>query len=437
MNKVWLIAKRELGERIKSRSFLGMIILGPLMILGLIYLFLSFDSNQKQTWNVLIMDKNELFEGKLMPNKDPNFNFHFINAFVDYPEFAHEEQFQKFDLTVWINEKVVSNKDVIISYREEPSEAIQRKLVYHVERRLEEIMVEQFTSLSVERFREIKQPLKFTLIDTYDPKNEKSLTSSWVGFTFGAFIVIFILLFGMTILRSVSKEKSNRIVEVLLASVSPRQLLSGKIVGIGLSAILQVAVWSIIIAGGLYLMRISLFPDLLSPEMVANQLSGEVVETQNWSNQSPFVELIYQKIQFGNMLVFFLLFFLTGYLFYGAFFAMIGASMGSESDGQQFIIPITLLLFASLAAGYFVIYFPDSGLSTWFGFIPFTSPVVMMVELSNGFEDGEAWRIYFSLFLLLITSFLMLFLAGRIYKNGILQFGHRVRFGMLLKWIKK
>jgi ABC-2 type transport system permease protein len=171
--------------------------------------------------------------------------------------------------------------------------------------------------------------------------------------------------------------------------------------------------------------------------MVANQLSGEVLESQNWSNQGPFVELIYQKIQFSNMLVFFVLFFLTGYLFYGAFFAMIGASMGSESDGQQFIIPITLLLLASLAAGYFVIYFPDSSLSTWFGFIPFTSPVVMMVELSNGFGEGEAWRLYFSLFLLLISSFLMLFLAGRIYKNGILQFGHRLRFGMFLKWIKK
>lgn len=437
MNKVLLIAKRELAERLRSRSFLGMIFLGPIMILGLTYLFLSFDSNKKQTWNVLIMDKNELFEGKLMPNKDPNFNFHFINAFVDYSEFAYKEEFQKFDLTVWINEKVVSNKKVIISYRERPSEAIQRKLVYHVERRLEEIMVEEFTSLSVERFREIKQPLSFSLKDTYDPKNEKSLTASWVGFTFGAFIVVFILLFGMTILRSVSKEKSNRIVEVLLASVSPRQLLSGKVLGVGLSALVQVAVWSVIIAVGLYLMRISLFPDLLSPEMVANQLSGEVIESQKWINQGPFVELIYQKIQFSNMLIFFILFFLTGYLFYGAFFAMIGASMGSESDGQQFIIPITLLLLASLAAGYFVIYFPDSSLSTWLGFIPFTSPVVMMVELSNGFSEGEAWRLYFSLFLLLISSFLMLFLAGRIYKNGILQFGHRLRYGMFIKWIKK
>jgi ABC-2 type transport system permease protein len=436
MNKVWLIAKRELAERLRSRSFLGMILLGPLMVLGLIYLILSFDSNQKQTWNVLIMDKNELFEGKLMPNSDPNFTFHFINDFVDYPEFAHEEKFQKFDLAVWINEKVVSNKKAIISYRERPSEAIQRKLVYHVERRLEEIMVDQFTSLSVERFREIKQPLSFSLKDTYDPKNEKSLTASWVGFTFGAFIVVFILLFGMTILRSVSKEKTNRIVEVLLASVSPKQLLSGKIVGIGLSAILQITVWSIIIAGGLFLLRISLFPDLLSPEMVANQLSGEVIAQQNWANQNPIVELIYQQIQFGNMLLFFLLFFLAGYLFYGAFFAMIGASMGSESDGQQFIIPITILLFASLAAGYFVIHFPDSALSSWLSFIPFSSPVVMMIELSNGLGDGEAWRIYFSLFILIISALLILFLAGRIYKNGILQFGHRVRFGMLLKWIK-
>lgn len=437
MNKAWLIAKRELAERVKSRSFLGMIIFGPIMILGLIYLFLSFDTNQKQKWNVLIMDKNELFEGKLMPKKDPIFNFDFINDFVDYPEFADEDKFQSYDLAVWINEKVVSNKKVIISYRERPPEAIQRKLIYHVERRLEEIMVEEFTSLSVKKFREIKQPLSFSLKNTYDPKNEKSLTASWVGFTFGAFIVVFILLFGMTILRSVSKEKSNRIVEVILASVSPKQLLSGKIIGIGIAAIIQVLGWTVAIAVGLYLFRISFFPDLLSPEMVANQLSGEVIESQNWSNQSPFVELIYQQIQFGNMLLFFILFFLAGYLFYGSFFAMIGAAMGSESDGQQFIIPISLLLLASLVAGYFVIYFPDSVLSSWFGFIPFTSPVVMMVELSNGFAEGASWKLFFSLFILLMSAFLMLYIAGRIYKNGILQFGHRIRFGMFLKWIKK
>ncbi|MEX1190542.1 MAG: ABC transporter permease [Brumimicrobium sp.] len=437
MHKIWLIAKRELAERIKSRSFLGMVFLGPLLVLGLIYLFLSFDSNQKQTWNVLLMDKNELFQGKLSPKEDPKFNFHFINDFVDYDEFAEGKDFQSFDLAIWINEKVLSNKHVIISYRERPSEAIQRKLVYHVERRLEEIMVEEFTDLSVKKFREIKQPLSFALKDTYDPKNEKSQTASWVGFAFGSFIVVFILLFGMTILRSVTKEKTNRIVEVLLASITPKQLLSGKIIGVGITAIIQVLIWTVIISAGLYLFRMTLFPDLLAPEMVANQLNGEISETSNFKNQSPFVELIYQQIQFGNMLLFFILFFLGGYLFYGAFFAMIGSSMGSESDGQQFIIPISLLLVSSLVAGYFVILYPDSAISTWLGFIPFTSPVVMMVELSSGFKDGDAWRLYFSLFLLFLFAFLVLNLAGRIYKNGILQFGHRVRLKMLYKWLKK
>src|SRR5690554_7402163 len=107
------------------------------------------------------------------------------------------------------------------------------------------------------------------------------------------------------------------------------------------------------------------------------------------------------------MLIFFTLFFLGGYLFYGSFFAMIGASMGSESDGQQFVIPITLLLFLAVLSGYYTVYYPGTTLSEWIGFIPFTSPMVMMVELSNGFEDGSAWKLFLSLAILFISAFFM------------------------------
>ncbi|MDX1651972.1 MAG: ABC transporter permease [Brumimicrobium sp.] len=435
MNKTWLIAKREIRDRITSRSFLGVLIIGPLIVLGLIYIFLSYDSKEKQNWEVLLMDETNLFEGKLSPKKDPYLDFHFINDFVDYDEFANNQTFSKFDLAVWINEKVVSNKHVIIFYREKPSEAIQRRLVYHVERRLEEVMVEEFTGLSVSKFREIKQPLSFSLRDTYDPRNEYSEKAAWVGFTFGAFIVLFLLLFGMTILRSVSREKSNRIVEIMLASVSSNSLLSGKILGIGISAVIQVLSWIILLSTGLILFRMFMFPDMFSPEIVAEQLNNPGANLT--SGHSPFVSLIFEQIRFGNMVVFFLLFFFGGYLFYGALFAAVGSSMGSESDGQQFIIPLNLLLLFSLVAGYFAIVYPDSSLTAFFGFLPFTSPVIMMIELANGFEVGESWRLYLALFILFVSGFITLYMAGRIFHNGILRFGHRLKLGLLLKWVKK
>ena len=383
-----------------------------------------------------MMDKKEIFDGKLTSNTPKNLQFDFINAFVDYDEFAKQEKYQDYDISVWINEKIVSNKKVIISYRERPPEKIQRQIIYLVERRMEEIMVRQFTDLSVNKFREIKQSLNFSFKDVYDPKNEKSTTASWVGFSFGTLIILFVFMFGMTILRSVSREKSNRIIEVLLSSVNAKQLLTGKVLGVGFSALVQFAVWAIIVGTGLYLFRLTLFPDMFSAGFVADEVAKTDFSHQ-LASQSPFVELIYNQIQYMNMLVFFALFFIGGYLFYGSFFAMIGASIGSESDGQQFIIPLTLLLFSAILSGYYVVYYPSTGLSTWLGFIPFTSPMVMMVDLSNGYADGSAWRLILSIIILFGSAFLMLIIAGRIYKNGILRFNHRLKLRMLIKWTKK
>lgn len=437
MNKILLIAKREVWERLTTRSYWALMIVGPLIVLGLLYIFLSSTGTKKQSWDVLIMDKNELYENKLNPKKDPLFNIDFINANVGYEEFAQGDQFQKYDLSVEINEQVLKNKSVIISYREKPPEMVQRKLVYQLERRMEEIMIKEFTSLSIQDFRSIKQSLNFSMRNTYDPRDERKESEGWVGFVFGSVIIFFILSFGMTMLRGVAKEKSNRIVEVLLSSVNPRQLLTGKILGIGFSAFIQFIMWGLIISLGLWLFRLIFFPDILDPSMVAKELGGGVKEVNNFAQQSPFVELIYKQIQYTNMLVFFGLFFFAAYLFYSAFFAMIGASVGSESDGQQFVIPIVMVLLLAIVAGYYEIYYPDTILSESLGYIPFTAPTVMMVELSYGFADGDAWKLYLSLFILLLSASIFLLLASRIYRNGILQFGHRVRLPLLLKWLKK
>ncbi len=435
MNKILLIAKREISERFSNRFYRWLMILGPLLVLALVYLFLSTTSSGKKNWNVLLMDKNQVFEGKLAATKPDNMSFDFINAFVDYDEFADLDKYQKYDLAVWINKKIVSNKHVVIFYREKPPSNVQREIVYLVERRLEEIMVDQFTDLSVEKFREIKQSLSFSLKDVYDPRNEQSNTASWVGFGFGSLIIVFVFMFGMTILRSISREKSNRIVEVLLSNVKARQLLTGKVLGIGFSAFIQFIVWMLIIGLGLYLFRQTVFPDIFSGRFLADQAmhsdGGNTI-----INQSPFVSLIYHEIQYVNMLVFFMLFFIGGYLFYGSFFAMIGASMGSESDGQQFVIPINILLFLSILSGVYTIYYPGV-FTQWLSFIPFTSPMTMMIHLANGFQGGGTWQIYMALIVLFISAFVMLLVAGRIYKNGILRFNHRLRLKMLFKWMRR
>lgn len=444
MRNSLLIAMREWKERIGSRSFVMMSILGPMIVLGMIYVLFALGSQPKQHWNVLIADPAGLMENKIMPGKDASIDYSFADGYIETEEFAKGKKYQQFDALLEVNEKVLSNKISHVFYRNEPSVRMQTRVQYYYERRLEELLIAQFTDLSLADFRKIKQPITVNFTDVNDPENTASDLSGWVGFFYGALIFAFIFLFGMTILRSVSREKSNRIVEVLLASVSPNQLMVGKIVGIGFAAFFQFVIWMIIIGLGLYFMRENLFPDLLDAanmniqELTLNAADASYQESQFASREyNQFVDLIFGQVQFVNMTGFFLLFFAAGYLFYGALFAAIGATMGSESDGQQFVLPIIFLLILALYSGYFVLNYPENTMSSLLHYIPFTSPVVVMVKLSQGYEPGEAYEIYLSFFVLLISAFFMMAIAARLYKNGILQFGHRVRLKHVFKWLKK
>jgi ABC-2 type transport system permease protein len=298
---------------------------------------------------------------------------------------------------------------------------------YQVERRLEEVIATEFTNLKLSEFRKIKQPLQIGFRNVYDPQNTSADLAGWVGLFFGAIIFVFIFLFGMNILRSVTREKSNRIVEILLATVHPRALMLGKIMGIGISALVQFLLWLLIIGGGLYLMREAVFVDVYDP-------SNVTVSAPSDYNQ--FVELVFDRIQFGSMITYFLIFFVAGYLFYGAFFAALGAISGSESDGQQFLLPLIALLLFALYAGYFVVNNPDSPLATFYQYFPFTAPVVVMVKFAMGYGVGEGYQIFIALLVLLLSAFGVLSIAARLYKNGLLQFGHSVRLKNLIVWIK-
>jgi ABC-2 type transport system permease protein len=444
MRNSLLIAMREWKERIGSRSFVLMSVLGPIIVLGMIYVLFALGSQPKQHWNVLIADPAGLMESKIMAGKDISIDYSFADGYIETEEFAHGKKYQEFDALLEVNEKVLTNKISHVFYRNEPSVRMQTRVQYYYERRLEEILIKQFTDLSLADFRKIKQPITVSFSDVYDPDNKASDLSGWVGFFYGTLIFIFIFLFGMTILRSVSREKSNRIVEVLLASVSPNQMMVGKILGIGFAAFFQFVIWAVIIGFGLYFMRENLFPDLLDAsnmniqQLTLNAADATYQESQFASREyNQFVDLVFGQVQFVNMTGFFLLFFIGGYLFYGALFAAIGATMGSESDGQQFVLPLIFLLFLALYSGYFVLNYPENTMSAWLHYIPFTSPVVVMVKLSQGYEPGEAYEIYLSFFVLLISAFMMMAIAARLYKNGILQFGHRVRLKHVFKWLRK
>ncbi len=442
MKNSWIIALRELKERIGSRTFLITAMLGPIVILAFLYLLFTYGGEGKQQWNVLVVDPKMpncptgLFGNKIMPSEDKAINYQFLNRYVEVDEFRDAPEFQGYDALVEINEKVLANKICFVFFREKPSLKMQTRLQYHLERRLDEIMLQQKMNVSVSEFRKIKQPLNLTYRDVYDPYDTSSDLRSWVGMFFGVVIIVFIFLFGMTILRSVSYEKSSRIAEVLLASVDSKALMLGKIIGIGLAAFLQFAIWFAVIGIGLYFMREVVFPDMFDPANL--QIPDPNAIAQNTSMEyNAFVELVFERLNLFNMLGFFLMFFIFSYLFYASFFAAIGATAGSENDGQQFVLPLIMLLCFSVYSGYYVMQYPMSSFADFLHYLPFTAPVVVMVKLAQGYEAGHGYELYLSLLVLILSGIAMLLLAGRLYRNGILQHGHRISVMTLFRWMKK
>ncbi len=428
MRTIWIIAKREIKERIYSRSFVITAIIGPLLLLASLYFLFVIGGNEQQKWNVLVSDKVSLFENKILSGKQAEINYSFYSDYIEADEFALNPKYKKYDALVEVNEKILNNKTCFVFYREKPSFNMSVNLRYQVERRLEEVVATEVQKIPLSTIRQIKQPLNLAFKNVYDPQALSSDFAPWVGLGFGVLIVIFVYLFGTSIMRSVSKEKSNRIVEVLLASIPSKDLLLGKIIGIGLSALVQLVFWFIVLGLGLYLFREYIFINQYDPAQVAAGLP---------SDYNQFVELIYERIQFGTFLFYFTLFMLAAYWFYGSFFASLGASLGSENDGQQFLIPILLLLCFSIYAGYFAVQNPTSPITTFYLYFPFTAPVVAMVKFSQGFTDGNFYQLFVSLGILVLSSILITRLAGKLFKTGLLHNGHSLRLKNIVSWLKQ
>jgi ABC-2 type transport system permease protein len=378
----------------------------------LVALLLAADQG-KEKIKVLIADPGQIMEHKVLAQQEKYIEYYFLDAYLEIDEFKDAKAYQEFDVLLELNEKVLNNKKCFVFYREQPSIDTRMQLKFEVERRIEEILAKEFSALSVQAFRSIKQGLIFDFRDLDDPKNEAKETSSWTGFALGAFILLFVGIYGMTIFRATVKEKSNRIVEVLLASVKPSQLMMGKIAGIGLVALLQLFGWILVMGLGFWILRHTLFVDLLDPSYWQGTAGVRL---------NPLSDFLFEKLNFGFLLFHFLLFFLASFFFYGALFSVLGARSAADADGQQFLIPLLLLIVFGLVAGGFYIYYPAAGLSNFFQYLPFSSPVLAMIQLTQGATLDAYMTVLLSWLVLVLCAILLLWLASRWYKKTILKF---------------
>lgn len=437
MSKIPLVIRREFFTRVRKRSFVIMTLLGPLLIAGFITLAIWVGIQEREDQHVLVQDENKIVEGQLQERDFIDFTY------TDREWSDKEFKNSKYSLYLVIHERPMKVNALELYYKSGPSFYTQN----YIENEVEEIFENYklgINDIDPRNYADVKTRINIKTIDIDTGKEDKYRKErAVVGFFFAVLIYFFIFMYGVQVMRGVIEEKTNRIVEVIVSSVRPLQLMMGKIIGVGLVGLTQFILWVLISAVLTFSAQSFFYPERYAPEQILQQkemtesMQKEVQQEQISSAEAKNYALgLLERINFPLMLGMFVFFFLGGYLLYSSLFAAVGAAVDSESDTQQFMIPLTIPLLFGFAMAEFAVIDPQGPAATWFSIIPFTSPIVMLVRVAMGFDGGTIWQLYLSIGLLIIGSMFTIWLAGRIYRVGILIYGKKASFRDLWKWIR-
>jgi len=441
MNKIWLIIQREYLTRVKKKSFIVMSILGPIMIAGLMMLVIWMGMAENENQKLLVVDDlNPAFEA-LKDISGEKILFDYQNISLDEAKrLLHHSDYTG---VLYIPKNILAGKTAQLYAIKQPSIFIQRSIERSVEGIIETLLLEKY-NIDKEEFYKVKTNFKISTIKFKESGEEEKVEQerAFVGFGFGLFIYMFIFLYGVQVMRGVIEEKTSRIIEVIISSVKPFQLMMGKIVGVAMVGLTQFLIWV-----ALTMLIVSLGQSILFETNygAANidesvQMTTEIVgqmQTEKSVSTKDIIDpnnLIF-RINWPLMLGMFLFYFLGGYLLYAAMFAAVGSAVDNETDTQQFILPISMPLILAYVMSAVIIQNPDGPAAFWFSIIPFTSPVVMMVRISMGIDSSALWEVVLSMVLLVVAFVFVTWLAGRIYRTGILMYGKKVSYRELWKWL--
>ncbi|MDZ4824200.1 MAG: ABC transporter permease [Flavobacteriales bacterium] len=446
MNKIWLIIKREYSVRVKKKSFIVMTFLGPILF-GLFLFAAAYVAVQDfEQYHVLIVDQrgwiSEPNNGQLESNWPQFFtddeSSQVIYEFTDSE--LSDEAFREspFNVQVIIDSTMIMGGSCPMLFKHKPSESIEDEIVDNLEKSIERYRVLDM-AFDYEAYQRAKVRINLAGRDI-DAGEKLDLSSERAAFGFGfaALIYIFIFVYGVQVMRGVIEEKTNRIVEVIVSSVKPFQLMMGKVIGIGLVGLTQFVMWIVLssiissfvmggaMAGGEQ-GTANRVENLKEIATAAQPLPGAnmEMESNSWL-------MAMQQINWGLMLGMFIFFFIGGYLLYGSLFAAIGAAVDNETDTQQFMLPITLPLVFSYVVAAMMMTNPDSSMANFFAIFPLTSPIIMMVKTAIGVQP---WIVICSIIALIATFVFMIWVAARIYRVGILMYGKKPTYKELWKWM--
>ena len=446
MKKTFIVLRREFISRVKKKSFLIMTLLAPLLmaafIIGYAYLITSKDKEEKK---IGIIDKSMLVFESLKNNDYIKFELLEGKSLSEY-----RKDFDKTGLyaILYIPSNITITNKLQLYSDKQPSEAVKMYIKNNVKSFLEDQRLLK-EGISKELLSSLKVKLAvdtFKWTDSGEEVKSNTGITMILGYLAGFLIYMFVFIYGSMVMRGVIEEKTSRIVEVIVSSVKPFQLMLGKILGVALVGLTQFVAWVILI-GIFVTMGLQVFGPDYSADKVSNQqeIVQNVMSQQNANNlqevsepntSDGFREVLLSaanSINFIVIILSFIFYFIGGYLLYAALFAAIGSAADSETDTQQFILPITIPLIIGLAVMINAIQNPDGALAFWFSIIPFTSPIVMMARIPFGVPY---WEVFLSMSLLVLAFLGTTWLAAKIYRTGILMYGKKVSYGEIWKWIR-
>jgi len=458
MNKISLIIQREYLTRIRKKSFIIMSVLGPLIFAAYILIPMYFATMEdKEVKTLAVIDESKLFTeyGQngpvfVLPGTK-TLRFQVVEG---VPIETFRDTFEESDYygVLFIPSNILSSETSLIYSTKQVSLEVSQYLERSMDTEIEHLKLEKQNIADIEKIlAEVKTSINVRNIKwTKDGKTQESNTGvvMGVGYLGGMMVFFFIFFFGSQVMRGVIEEKVSRIIEVIVSSVKPFQLMMGKIIGVGLTGLTQFLIWMVLSFMLVTGLKAAFFPELnrtpteqvISSDLFEKGTAGQdqfqsLTQTEP-DDKSEVVQEIFgslKTINAGVMIGSFLFYFIFGYLLYAAMFAVIGSAVDNETDTQQLIFPVILPLILGIYVMISAINNPDNGLSFWFSIIPFTSPVVMMVRIPFGVPW---WQVAVSGSLLVATFLGMTWVAGKVYRTGILMYGKKNSYKEIWKWLR-
>ena len=435
MSKIWIIIQREFMTRVKKKSFILLTILMPFIFAALIMVPLmlaTIEGDEQKT--VMVVDKTGRYVGSLKSTA----NYAFVPKADNKDEFYTEDS--EVEAVVQITADLAKNPTAVTIYS--PRE-VKAELLSYVETCLgEQVRREKLSAYNIPELETIIADIQTDFhVATVKRNAEGDETSSntyiamTAGFIFTFLIYMFVMSYGGMVMQSVMEEKTNRIVELMVSSVKPFQLMMGKIIGVALVGFVQLAIWGVmlsiilVVCGSVF--GLSTAPAV--PAVAGADAQMAAVAQQAGGGEAAEIMSALMGLPYAELGIMFVLYFVGGYLLYASFFAAVGASINAQEDSSQFIMPVVLIMVFGLYAAMYSAENTNGPLAFWASIFPLTSPIVMMVRIPFGVPW---WEEVLSLGLLFATSMAFVWISARIYRVGILMYGKKPSLREMLKWVR-